>query len=333
MQGVRSACDVRTLWNYLRLRVAPLLGLIVILGALVLLVFAVFLGVVRIGRAAVSAIEDRESSPAASQCVETEPGSTTPGTAPTKKVVLTPEAETITFKFDADRRLLRLPVAITADPPLTGIDPAELYVSTRQLEREDHHTTFPKALTHTTPSVNPDGSTILFDVCLDSHDVRAGKYTGFVKVGGEATTVAPTSISVVATARSFYWFVPGSFAMLAAVLIVLTLKGVADYQREIKGTGKPFDRRKAMTYIWQWEEGRVITSLVGVATATFVGFGIYNTDTTWGDDTYQDSVALVTAAIAAVGAQSILDGLRGASSAVQAQRAEDDSGGVGRNRG
>jgi hypothetical protein len=149
------------------------------------------------------------------------------------------------------------------------------------------------------------------------------KYTGFVKVGGEGATMVPTSITVVATARSFYWFVPGAFAMLAAVLIVLTLKGVADYQREIKGTREPFDRGKALTYIWQWDEGRLITSLIGVATATFVGFGIYNRDTTWGDDTYQDSVALITAAITAVGAQSILDGLRGGSTAAQAQRHED----------
>jgi len=177
-------------------------------------------------------------------------------------------------------------------------------------------------LTHTTPTITGDGSTIFFDLCLDSHNVQAGKYTGFVKVGGRAATVAPTTISVVATARSFYWFIPGAFAMLAAVLIVLTLKGVADYQRELKGSGQEFNPRTALTYIWQWKEGRLITSLVGVGTATFVGFGIYNTDTTWGDDSYQDSVALVSAAIAAVGAQGILDGLRGGSAAVQEERAE-----------
>ena len=313
---------MRTLWNFLQSKVAPGLGLVVIVVALVLLVFAVFLGILRMGRAVVSELDDRDGSSAASQCVETEPGAVTPGTTPSRTVALTPESQSITFKFDAERGLLRLPVAITADPPLTGIDPSELYVSTRQLEREDHHTTFPNQLTHTTPTITGDGSTIFFDLCLDSHNVQAGKYTGFVKVGGRAATVTPTTISVVATARSFYWFIPGAFAMLAAVLIVLTLKGVADYQRELKGSGQEFNPRTALTYIWQWKEGRLITSLVGVGTATFVGFGIYNTDTTWGDDSYQDSVALVSAAIAAVGAQGILDGLRGGSAAVQEERAE-----------
>lgn len=318
---------MRTLWTFLHLKVAPLLGLVVILVVLVLLVFSLFVGILRMGRAVVSELEDRDGSPAASQCVETKPGAIRPGPTPAKPVALTPESQSITFKFDAHRGLLRLPVAITADPSLTGIDPSELYVSTRQLEREDHHTTFPNQLTHTTPTITGDGSTILFDLCLDSHGVQAGKYTGFVKVGGRAATVAPTTISVVATARSFYWFIPGAFAMLAAVLIVLTLKGVADYQRELKGSSQKFEPRTALTYIWQWKEGRLITSLVGVGTATFVGFGIYNTDTTWGDDSYQDSVALVSAAIAAVGAQGILDGLRGGSTALQEERAEGRSEG------
>jgi hypothetical protein len=311
---------VRTIWDFLRSKVAPLVGLAVIALLLILLAFAIFAGFLRIGRSAVSAIDDRNGGSPVSECVATRPGSAPRGTAPAQPAVLTPESQVITFKFDADRRMLRLPVAISADPALTGVDPSELYVSTRQLEREDHHRTFPSRLTHTTPSITGDGSTILFDLCLDSSGVEAGKYTGFVKVGGRSATVAPTTISVVATARSFYWFVPGAFAMLVAVLIVLTLKGVADYQRELKDSGNEFNRRKALTYIWQWEEGRLITSLVGVVIAVSVGFGIYNTDTTWGDDTYQDSVALVTAAITAVGAQSILDGLRGGRAAVQEER-------------
>jgi hypothetical protein len=305
------------------LRVAPPVGLIVIATVLVLLVFAVALGVVRVVTEGHAAI--RGDSP--SNCVESAPGTKTPGEAPTEQVVLTPKDETIPFKFDGDRRLLRLPVEITASPPLTGIDPGELYVSIRQLVREDNNTTFPNAMTHTTPDVTGDGSTILFDVCLDSHNVQAGKYTGSVKVGGRPGSVAQTSITIEATARSPYWFAPGFVAMLAAIVIVLTLKGVADYQREIKDAeGKEFDRKEALRYIWQWDEGRRITSLVGVVTAIFVGFRIYNADPIWGDDSYRDSVALVTAAITAVGAQGVLDSFRGGTKAVRAERAEQHRG-------
>lgn len=291
----------------------PVGASIFILGGL-LVVVALVVGTVELGRYAASAL-DRNGSAAECQ-TEGAVGSRARGALPMAKVVLTPKSQEVTWAFDASRGRVPVPIVITASPPLTGLPPAGIEVITTPLLRADNHEQLPNKATSST-RISRNGERLFIEICVDPRGATAGRYAGSVFVGTGRPNVAGTSVDLVVTTRSPGYFGLGMFFMLVAIVVVLTLKGIADYRRAIAGTqtdGQPteFRWRQAAFYIWSRDELRFISSLIGVGTAIFVGFRIYNTDRVWGDDAYQDSVALIAAAIAAVGAQGIFDGFLGA---------------------
>lgn len=233
------------------------------------------------------------------------------GKRPVKTVVLTPadDSKKLTWRFDADRGEKSWDVVIIAKPPLTGIKSSEIEVRSRQLVREDQHASFPRP-TITPPQVSRDGERITFTVCANPEGIQAGAYSGSLLVDGPEE-VTGTTIDIAVTARSSGWFSIGLGIAALAVLGGLTLKSVADFQRDRKGTSQEWDLKKAVLYIWRAEDGRVLTTIGGIVAAGVSVLLIYNKDTTWGDDYFVDLLAVAQAAIAAVGAQGILDGLRG----------------------
>jgi hypothetical protein len=257
-----------------------------------------------------------EPAEASSQCTEAQPPPAptlrSAGVVPPEKVVLRAEPQQLSWTFHAKRDEVALPVVIEATPPLTGtaVSAIQITPDAVALIRADRSETLPKKATHTPPKISRHGERITFDICVDPDGARAGKYTGVFFVDGPRN-VSGAKLELVVTTRSQWWLMIGSLIALFAVVAVLTLKGVADYKKEISGTTKQFRWPEALRYIWSPAEGRLFTSLVGIVTATLVGFGLYNSDPTWGDDWYADIVTLAGAAITAVGAQGILDGLRG----------------------
>jgi hypothetical protein len=272
-------------------------------------------GTITIGEWAISTLNASEAS-ASAAC----PGGGAPqdgaiprtGAAmPEPKIVLTPDRQELTWAFGASREAISLPVLIHASPRLPS--EAQIAVSPARIRllRDDDSEIFPNTVTHTEPAISRNGDRITFDVCIDPDGVRPGKYAGQLFVDGPPEVTAAT-ISIVVTARSLSWLVVGILAALAAVCGVLTLKGVADYKKELKDAKPPkaFEWRQALKYIWRLEDGRVLSSLVGVGTAAFVAVKLYHGDEAFGDDWFTDVITLASAAIAAVGAQSVLDGFR-----------------------
>jgi hypothetical protein len=301
---------MRALWGFL-VRVGGPVGAIVIVIAGAAAVVALALGVAKLATEATSRVG---SGSGANACENSSGARAHPvhGSFPSKTVVLTPAIKDIKWAFDASRGAVAVPIVIGASPPLTGLAPAEIEVLPSSLVRADNHARFPKVPSFSEPQISGNGEQITFELCLDPTSVQAGSYAGSVFVDVGRANVAGTTIAVHVTARSPGWFALGFVFMLVAIAVVLTLKGVADYRRSIEGTSTTFNLGNALGYIWSPQDLRVVTSLVGIGAAIFVGLRIYNTDHTWGDDAYQDSVALVAAAIAAVGAQGIFDGLLGA---------------------
>jgi hypothetical protein len=222
----------------------------------------------------------------------------------------TPASKKLTFRFDADRGEATRDVTIKATPPLTGTRAGEIEITASPLVREDQHATFRRPK-FTMPRISRDGERITFTVCADPSGIQAGSYSGSLFVDGPAN-VTGASIDISATARSLEFFLGGLVLALLAAAAGLTLKGVADYRKELDGTNKRFKWPKALSYVWTLQELRLIFSLAGIVIAGIAAATVYNKNLTWGADWFVDGLALASAAIAAVGTQGVLDGLRGA---------------------
>jgi hypothetical protein len=288
-------------------RVSLLLGAVVLAAVLVV-------GIINVAKWLNSVLNERAAAPCPdSRAASTEPTPRSLGTFPAEKVVLTPDRQELTWTFGANRESVSLPVLIHARPALTGTAPTSVDVSpTRvRLVRDDESQILPNAVTHTPPEISRNGDRITFEVCIDPEGVRPGKYSGKLFVDGPREVTGAT-VSLVVTARSLSWLIVGVLAAVFAVAGVLTLKGIADYRRELRDAPPPndFKYRDGIKYMWSVRDGRVFTSLVGIGTAAFVAFQLYHRDKAFGDDWFTDIITLASAAIAAVGAQSVLDGFR-----------------------
>jgi hypothetical protein len=265
---------------------------------------------------AVAAIAPASATAAAAPDCSVKPGRGTArsaGARPAQKVVLTADPDQLTWKFDARRDPVTLNVVIEATPPLTGTSASSIQITpdAATLARDDRSEFFPNKATHGRPRISRNGERITLSICLDPSGAQPGRYTTAFYVDGPKG-VAGTKLEVAATTRSKDWLVAGFIIAFVAVIGVLSLKGVGDYRKDIDGKSKPFKLGEAFFYIWRPQGGRLFTSIVGIVTAGVVASGLYNSDPTWGDDWYQDIVALCGAALAAVGAQGILDGILGA---------------------
>jgi hypothetical protein len=257
-----------------------------------------------------------------SNCALTSSGSHNPATPNTggaskSALVPTPESQALKWEFDGDRNETYWDIVLQASPPLAGIDPAEIDVTPGRMAREDNHTAFRRPLTFTPPKISSNGKRVTFRICADPHGIEAGTYKATVNVDGPGT-ITGVSLDVSVTARDAIWFV-WSLAIVAVVVALgIELKSVADYQRAIRGTktsaGKatPFNWRDALLYIWRLQDLRFASTLVGIGSAFITVAVLYNKDHTWGEDVFKSVFAAAQAAIVAVGAQGVLDGLRGA---------------------
>jgi len=259
---------------------------------------------------------DRGWAATPSQCEVPAGTSRSDGSAPAGTVTLTSNQKKLTFKFDADRGEATRDVTIRAQPALTGTAATEIEITTSPLVRDDQHATFSRPKV-TPPTISRDGERITFTVCASARGAQAGSYSGSLLVEGP-TNVAGTTVDITATTRSRNFFFGGLIVAVIAAAVGLTLKGIADYRREITGkkdeAGKPvtFDWPDAVGYIWAPKEFRVGFSIIGILIAAVAAATVYNKTPTWGSDWFADGVSLAATAIAAVGAQGVLDGLRGA---------------------
>jgi hypothetical protein len=249
----------------------------------------------------------------------TQTPSPTTGQASKSALVPTPESKSLKWEFDGDRDETYWDVVIQANPPLSGIDPSEIDVTPGRMVRDDDHTAFKRPLLFTPPKISSNGKRVTFRLCADPRGIEAGTYKATVSVDGPGT-VTGTTLDVSVTARSKWWFVGSLVIILGVVFVGLELKSIADYQRDIKGKKTPhgepvkFKARDAVRYIWSWDELRVVTALIGIVTALISVTVLYNKDHTWGADWFTSILAGAQAAFVAVGAQGVLDGLRGAGS-------------------
>jgi hypothetical protein len=241
------------------------------------------------------------------------------GEASKSSLVPNTNSKSLKWTFDGDRDETYWDVVIQANPPLTGIDPSEIDITPSRMVRSDNHTAFKRPLIFTAPKISSNGKRITFRLCADPHGIEAGTYKATVDVDGPGT-ITGTSLDVSVTARDLKWF--GLSLIIIAVVVAagLELKSIADYQRDIKGrkdnNGNPvkFKLKDALFYIWSWDQLRVLTSVAGIVSAFIAVAVLYNKDHTWGEDVFKSIFAGAQAAFVAVGAQGVLDGLRGAGS-------------------
>jgi hypothetical protein len=232
------------------------------------------------------------------------------------------DSKTLTWSFDGDRNPTYWDVVITASPALESTDPRQIVITPSRIVRTDDHEAFKKPLTATAPTIRAGGKKVLFRVCADPEGLQAGTYTGLIDVDG-AGDVTGTSLVVSVTARSGFWFGIGLWVVFGVIVVGLTFKSIADYQRALRGMeNKTFSWWRAVTYIWRSEDLRILSTLIGIGTALISYAVLYNGDHTWGTDVWKSILAAAQGAFAAVGAQGVIDGFRGGG---QQQAPESDA--------
>ncbi|MBJ7347407.1 MAG: hypothetical protein JHC87_02415 [Thermoleophilaceae bacterium] len=231
------------------------------------------------------------SSPSLGDCVRTSgKAKSAPALSEAIKFSPKPTQEQVVFNFGTDRQLQAVTLVFFADKPLpTSVKPANLEMIADPMFRSDERLEserFPRP-TFSQPRIQNNRSRVEVDVCLNPAEVKPGKYTTTITLGG------PVGINSATVALTANLKAGLSFWIMWAIVIALSLAILVFQESQADVSG-----RKRYDRVFKWTTG---VSLVGVA---IVIWGIWDSDPTWGANTIAALVALGGAAFASIGVKS-----------------------------
>jgi hypothetical protein len=158
--------------------------------------------------------------------------------------------------------------------------------------------------TFSEPRISQDRQSITFDICLSPGSIPPGKYVGSVTLSGPPGLGA-ASVSLTVNAKVDRLFYLGSALSLIAAFLLLVLKDAAAYrdkQAEPPNWGSSFLHPLADPVWWT-----ITIGALGAAFGTL--YAVYAGNPAWGSAGFSDIAALIGAAFAAVGGQTIISTL------------------------
>jgi hypothetical protein len=213
-----------------------------------------------------------------------------------RAVRLTSDPASEVVNFGSGRGQQSFDVVVTVEPPLPPQVRADQIAldAPRRFQRVSDRLDSARLPppTFTEPRITtPQGDEITFTVCLRGADVRAGRYTGQVRVGGPLGVSRGSTVVTVNVKAKIGWFVGGvAVALLAAALLLFLQEWQSDKQTRF---GRGF-----------W-----IQSGIGLALAFGALYAVWNANPTWGDDGLTATLALIGTAVSAAGLRSFIDTL------------------------
>jgi hypothetical protein len=157
----------------------------------------------------------------------------------------------------------------------------------------------------TEPRISQDRQSITFNACLDPGQIPAGKYVGSITLSGPPGLSA-ASVALTVNAKTATWFYVGAGLALAAAFLLLVVKDAAAYRSKTSNPTPNWAHSFAHPVtdpIW-W-----VTTVIALATAFGTLWAVYSNDPAWGSGEFSDVSALIGAAFAAVGGQTIISTL------------------------
>jgi hypothetical protein len=158
--------------------------------------------------------------------------------------------------------------------------------------------------TFSEPRISPDRQSIIFDICLNPGSIPPGKYVGAVTLSGPPGLGA-ASVSLTVNAKTDTTFYAGSALSLIAAFLLLVLKDSAAFRGKtnpLPRWGESFLHPLADPVWWA-------TTIVALGAAFGTLYAVYAGNPAWGSGGFSDIAALIGAAFAAVGGQTIISTL------------------------
>lgn len=196
---------------------------------------------------------------------------------------------------------------VTADKPLPdSLMPQQLNFDALVSRAGDtlESSDFPDP-TFSEPRISQDRQSITFNICLSPGSAPPGKYVGAVTISGPPGLGA-TSVSLTVNAKVDTLFYLGSALSLAAAFLLLVLKDAAAFRSAAADPKPNWDRsfRHPLTDPIWWA-----TTLFALAAAFGTLYAVYANNPAWGSGGFSDIAALIGAALAAIGGQTIISTL------------------------
>jgi hypothetical protein len=154
------------------------------------------------------------------------------------------------------------------------------------------------------PRISQDRQSITFDICLNPGSIPPGKYVGAVTLSGPPGLGA-ASVSLTVNAKVDIPFYAGSAVALIAAFLLLVLKDAAAYRGKtspLPNWPTSFGHPLADPIWW-------VTTIVALGAAFGALYAIYAGNPAWGSGGFSDIAALIGAAFAAIGGQTIISTL------------------------
>jgi hypothetical protein len=218
------------------------------------------------------------------------------------------------INIGADRHDERLRIRLEADRPLPrALKPNQIEIFADPLLRSSgdalETVSFPEP-TFSEPTLVSGRRRMVFVVCLAPSGVPAGRYTGAIQIGGPEGLTG-TTVPVTVNAKNLSLFLGGGLAALVLALLLLAARGIFEKRAEQK------DPAEAAWPAWRTaakdaatDPQMYVTGVIALGGAFGALTTTYVNDPAWGASAFASVFALLATALAAVGGQSLLAGLR-----------------------
>lgn len=234
----------------------------------------------------------------------------TTGTALSSPIALTPASSSaqriVNFGTRRATKVVKR-LVFTADKLLPdSLNPQQLNFDALVSRAGDtlESTDFPDP-TFSEPRISQDRQSITFDICLNPGSIPPGKYVGAVTLSGPPGLGA-ASVSLTVNAKVDTPFYVGSALSLFAAFLLLVLKDAAAFRGKQADTppgwGSSFLHPLADPVWWT-------TTIVALGAAFGTLYAVYAGNPAWGSGGFSDIAALIGAAFAAIGGQTIISTL------------------------
>ena len=240
----------------------------------------------------------------------------TTGTALSPPIALTPASGSaqriVNFGTSRATKVVRR-LVFTSDELLPdSLNPQQLNFDALVSRAGDtlESTDFPDP-TFSEPRISQDRQSITFDICLNPGSIPPGKYVGAVTLSGPPGLGA-ASVSLTVNAKVDTPFYIGAAISLFAALLLLILKDAAAYR------AKPENKKPDNNQQPNWVESFLhplkdpiwlATTAVALGAAFGTLWAVYAGNPAWGSGGFSDIAALIGAAFAAIGGQTIISAL------------------------
>ena len=238
---------------------------------------------------------------------------------PAVKLSPEPNSQARVVNFGGDREPEFQRFTLTAEPKLPEGAEKQLSmvadVMTRTGNESADTVTFPDPR-FTPIAVSGNGKRLVFGVCLSPpEDLPAGKYTGLITTDGP-DGIEGATVSLTANAKNGKGFLAAAAAAMLIALLFLLYKGVADTRERrmeaAKNEADPAKKAAAADWKQAWREQRkdigwYASILIAIGGSAVALVALWDNDPAWGDEGFPGAlIALVAAALAAVGAKTVL---------------------------